>query len=108
MIAEVEFQSGGSKTYVWVKQGDKGLSKGSHIRIGEGYPDDQANRWSSPLGVVRALNDRIKIIIHDVIFPSTSHSSYNGSYHILVLPSSSAGAYKFIYDFGTLTESNVI
>lgn len=58
MVAKVEFQSNGNKAYAWVKSSDKVEDEGMRIRIGEGYPDEQGDGWSSPLWVVRALNDR--------------------------------------------------
>lgn len=58
LIAKVDFAAGGNKAYAFVKPSGGGEGEPTRIRVGEGYPDDQGNGWSSPLWVVRALNDR--------------------------------------------------
>eukprot|EP00903_Cladosiphon_okamuranus_P009364 g8928.t1 len=56
LVAKVDFLAGGNKAYAFVKPSASG--EPTRIRVGEGYPDEQGNSWSSPLWVVRALNDR--------------------------------------------------
>ena len=56
LVAKVDFLAGGNKAYAFVKPTATG--EPTRIRVGEGYPDEQGNGWSSPLWVVRALNDR--------------------------------------------------
>lgn len=56
LVAKVDFLAGGNKAYAFVKPSASG--EATRIRVGEGYPDEQGNGWSSPLWVVRALNDR--------------------------------------------------
>lgn len=58
VVAKVDFLSGGDKAYAFLKPAGGGSGEPTRIRIGEGYPDEQTNGWSSPLWVVRALNDR--------------------------------------------------
>lgn len=70
MVTKVEFQSNGNKAYAWVKSSDKAGEEGARIRIGEGYPDEQGDGWSSPLWVVRALNDRNVSLVFFVCFLS--------------------------------------
>lgn len=56
LVAKVDFLAGGNKAYAFVKPSATG--EPARIRVGEGYPDEQGDGWSSPLWVVRALNDR--------------------------------------------------
>ncbi|CAN0068700.1 unnamed protein product [Ectocarpus fasciculatus] len=56
LVTKVDFLAGGDKAYAFVKPDAAG--EAARIRVGEGYPDEQGNSWSSPLWVVRALNDR--------------------------------------------------
>lgn len=56
LVAKVDFLAGGNKAYAFVKPDASG--EPTRIRVGEGYPDEQGKGWSSPLWVVRALNDR--------------------------------------------------
>eukprot|EP00752_Nemacystus_decipiens_P010558 g9402.t1 len=56
LVAKVDFLANGNKAYAFVKPSATG--EPTRIRVGEGYPDEQGNGWSSPLWVVRALNDR--------------------------------------------------
>lgn len=56
LVAKVDFLAGGNKAYAFVKPSASG--EATRIRVGEGYPDEQGDGWSSPLWVVRALNDR--------------------------------------------------
>ncbi|CAM9964017.1 unnamed protein product [Ectocarpus sp. 8 AP-2014] len=56
LVTKVDFLAGGDKAYAFVKPDAAG--EATRIRVGEGYPDEQGNSWSSPLWVVRALNDR--------------------------------------------------
>ncbi|CAN0038186.1 unnamed protein product, partial [Laminaria digitata] len=58
LVAKVDFLSGGDKAYAFLKPSGGGNGELTRIRVGEGYPDEQTNGWSSPLWVVRALNDR--------------------------------------------------
>lgn len=61
LVARVEFRSGGNKAYAFLKgasAGTEGERELTRIRIGEGYPEEQNNGWSSPLWVIRALRDR--------------------------------------------------
>lgn len=48
--------NGGNNAYAFLKP--SGGGEATRIRVGEGYPDEQGKGWSSPLWVVRALNDR--------------------------------------------------
>lgn len=54
----MDFLNGGDKAYAFLKPAGDASGEPTRIRIGEGYPDEQTNGWSSPLWVVRALNDR--------------------------------------------------
>ncbi|CAN0408085.1 unnamed protein product [Ectocarpus sp. 12 AP-2014] len=56
LVTKVDFLAGGEKAYAFVKPDAAG--EATRIRVGEGYPDEQGKGWSSPLWVVRALNDR--------------------------------------------------
>lgn len=56
LVTKVDFLNGGNKAYAFVKKSGDG--EATRIRVGEGYPDEQGKGWSSPLWVVRALNDR--------------------------------------------------
>ena len=58
LVAKVDFLSGGDKAYAFLKPSGGGDGELTRIRVGQGYPDEQGNGWSSPLWVVRALNDR--------------------------------------------------
>lgn len=57
LIEKVDFSSGGDKAYAFVKP-EGGRGEPTRIRVGEGYPNEQGDGWSSPLWVVRALSDR--------------------------------------------------
>lgn len=57
LVAKVDFLAGGEKAYAYVKPAGGG-GEPTRIRVGEGYPNEQGDGWSSPLWVVRALNDR--------------------------------------------------
>ena len=58
LVTKVDFLSGGDKAYAFLKPAGGASGELTRIRVGEGYPDEQSNGWSSPLWVVRALNDR--------------------------------------------------
>ncbi|CAM9674107.1 unnamed protein product [Discosporangium mesarthrocarpum] len=59
-VEKVEFFSGGDKAYAFLRptSGPANGAASKRIRIGEGWPEEKGNSWSSPLWVVRALNDR--------------------------------------------------
>ncbi|CAM9327590.1 unnamed protein product [Choristocarpus tenellus] len=56
-VVKVEFTSGGNKAYAFLKP-TSGNGEPSRIRVGEGYPEEKGNNWSSPLWVVRAVKEK--------------------------------------------------
>mmetsp|Transcript_5240 Transcript_5240/g.9234 ORF Transcript_5240/g.9234 Transcript_5240/m.9234 type:complete len:213 (-) Transcript_5240:100-738(-) len=56
-VEKVDFFENGNRAYAYLR-GDAEGTAGTRIRIGEGYPIDQTKGWSSPLWVVRSLENK--------------------------------------------------